>query len=203
MRRVAGASMDAAPLPRSGRALSRRCVVRSPGPRRERARHEACLQLRQLAELRDAGLPHARQREAFAHTVSMRVGAPQPQEFTLCLRIPGWASGARIEVNGQRWSGATEPGSFAAVTRRWCDGDRLDLEFPRRLRLESVDRLCGPLVLFAISAGSERPRPRRTELLATRQVAQRRYENGPPARTTAPADQAESVEQSLGRRGCS
>jgi DUF1680 family protein len=86
--------------------------------------------------------------------------------------------------NGQRWSGATEPGSFAAVARRWRDGDRLDLEFPRRLRLESVDRqhpdtvalLCGPLVLFAISAGSERPRPRRTELLATRQVAQRRWE---------------------------
>ena len=118
---------------------------------------------------------------------------------------------SRIEVNGQRWSGATEPGSFAAVARRWRDGDRLDLEFPRRLRLESVDRqhpdtvalLCGPLVLFAISAGSERPQPRRSELLATRQVAQRRPENGPPARTTAPADQAESVEQSLGRRGCS
>src|ERR1700724_3211738 len=53
---------------------------------------------------------------------------------------------------------------------------------PRRLRLESIDRqhqdtialLCGPLVLFAISAGSERPR--RSELLATRQVAQRRWE---------------------------
>ena len=53
---------------------------------------------------------------------------------------------------------------------------------PRRLRLESVDRqhpdtvalLCGPLVLFANGAGNERPR--RTELLATRQVAQRRWE---------------------------
>ena len=120
----------------------------------------------------------------FEDTVAMRVGASQPQEFTLCLRIPGWASGARIEVNGQRWSGATEPGSFAAVARRWRDGDRLELELPRRLRLESVDRqhpdtvalLCGPLVLFAISAGSERPRPRRSEVLATRQVAQRRWE---------------------------
>jgi hypothetical protein len=32
------------------------------------------------------------------------------------------------------------------------------------------------LVLFEISAGSERPRPRRTELLAARQVAPRRWE---------------------------
>ena len=118
----------------------------------------------------------------FEDTVSMRVGASQPQEFTLCLRIPGWASGARIEVNGRRWSGATEPGSFAAVARRWRDGDRLELELPRRLRLESVDRqhpdtvalLCGPLVLFANGAGNERPR--RSEVLATRQVAQRRWE---------------------------
>jgi uncharacterized protein len=120
----------------------------------------------------------------FEDTVSMRVAASQPQAFTLCLRIPGWATGARIEVNGQRWSGATEPGSFGAVARRWRDGDRIELELPRRLRLESIDRqhpdtvalLCGPLVLFAISAGSERPQPRRSELLATRQVAQRRWE---------------------------
>jgi DUF1680 family protein len=122
----------------------------------------------------------------FEDIVSMRVGASRPQEFTLCLRIPGWATGARIEVNGQRWSGATEPGSFVAVARRWRDGDRIELELPRRLRLESIDRqhpdtvalLCGPLVLFAISgsAGSERPQPRRSELLATRQVAQRRWE---------------------------
>jgi DUF1680 family protein len=116
--------------------------------------------------------------------VSMRVAASQPQEFTLCLRIPGWATGARIEVNGQRWSGATEPGSFAAVARRWRDGDRIEIELPRRLRPESIDPqhpdtvalLCGPLVLFAISAGSERPQPRRSELLATRQVEQRRWE---------------------------
>jgi DUF1680 family protein len=118
----------------------------------------------------------------FEDTVAMRVAASQPQEFTLCLRIPAWASDARIAINGRRWSGATEPGSFATVARRWRDGGRIELALPRNVRLESVDRqhpdtvalLCGPLVLFAISAGSKRPR--RSELLATRQVAQRRWE---------------------------
>lgn len=120
----------------------------------------------------------------FADTVSMRLGASQPQEFALRLRIPAWAGGARIEVNGQRWSGTIEPGSFAAVARRWRDGDRVELELPRRLQLQSIDRQhpetvalsCGPLVLFAISTGAERPRPQRAELLAARQVAQRRWE---------------------------
>jgi DUF1680 family protein len=120
----------------------------------------------------------------FEDTVSMRVTASQPQEFTLYLRIPAWASGARIEINGRLWRGATEPGSFAAVARRWRDGDRIELELPRRMYLESIDRqhpdtvalLCGPLVLFAISAGSERLRPQRAELLATPQAAQRRWE---------------------------
>jgi hypothetical protein len=120
----------------------------------------------------------------FEDTVSMRVAVSQPQEFTLYLRIPAWAAGVRIEVNGQPWSGATEPGSFAAVAGRWRDGDRIELELPRRLRLESIDRqhpdtvalLCGPLVLFAISGDREPPRPRRSELLAARQIAPRRWE---------------------------
>jgi DUF1680 family protein len=114
----------------------------------------------------------------------MRIGASQPQQFTLYLRIPAWADGARVEVNGQRWNGATTAGSFAAVARRWQDGDRIDLELPRRLRLESIDRqhpdtvalLCGPLVLFPLGAEAARPRPLRAELTAARQTAPRRWE---------------------------
>ena len=91
------------------------------------------------------------------------VGQPAPgDDLGDALRTLRGASDARIEINGQRWSGSTEPGSFAAVARRWRDGERLELELPRRLRLDPVALLCGPLVLFAISAGSERPRPRRT-----------------------------------------
>jgi DUF1680 family protein len=120
----------------------------------------------------------------FEDTVSMRIAVSQPQEFTLYLRIPAWAAGARVEVNGQPWSGATEPGSFAAVAGRWRDGDRIGLELPRRLRLESIDQqhpdtvalLCGPLVLFAITGDREPHRPRRSELLAARQTAPRRWE---------------------------
>jgi DUF1680 family protein len=120
----------------------------------------------------------------FTDAVWLRIGASQPQQFTLYLRIPAWADGARIAVNGQRWSGATTAGSFAAVTRRWRDGDRIDLALPRRLRLEAIDRqhpdtvalLCGPLVLFPLGAEAARARPLRAELMAARQTAPRRWE---------------------------
>ncbi|HEV2287271.1 MAG TPA: beta-L-arabinofuranosidase domain-containing protein, partial [Steroidobacteraceae bacterium] len=47
--------------------------------------------------------------------VSLALSASQPRELALRLRIPAWAQGARIEVNGRRWAGATEPGTFAEL----------------------------------------------------------------------------------------
>ena len=119
----------------------------------------------------------------FADVVSMRVSAQQAREFTLYLRIPAWAVGARIEVNGGRWTSSAEPGRFAALTRTWHDGDRIELALPRTLRLEPIDRrhpdtvalLAGPLVLFPISAGGERPSLTRSDLLAVRQIEPRRW----------------------------
>jgi uncharacterized protein len=126
----------------------------------------------------------------FDDHVSMQLAASQPREFALRLRIPAWAQAARVAVNGQRWAGAAEPGTFAELSRTWRDGDRIDLELPRAKRLEAVDRqhpdivalLAGPLVLFPVSAGAGPPRPTRTELLAAQQVAPRRWEM--PAGTT-------------------
>ena len=116
--------------------------------------------------------------------VSMRLGAQRPREFTLYLRIPAWAVGAHIDVNGARWTSSAEPGRFAALTRMWHDGDRIELALPRTLRLEAVDRrhpdtvalLAGPLVLFPISGGAERASLRRSDLLAVRQVEPHRWE---------------------------
>lgn len=123
----------------------------------------------------------------FADLVSMRLNAQRPREFTLYLRIPAWAVGARIEVNGARWRNTLEPGTFAALTRTWHDGDRIELALPRTLRLEAIDRrhpdtvalLAGPLVLFPINAGGERPALRRSDLLAVRQIEPRRWETRP------------------------
>jgi len=120
----------------------------------------------------------------FADQLSLQLAASESREFTLHLRIPAWAQGARIEVNGRRWSGLAEPGTFAQLRRAWRDGDRIDLELPRRLRLEALDPqhpdtvalLAGPLVLFPVDAAGDAARASRAELLAARQVAPRRWQ---------------------------
>ncbi|HYM26523.1 MAG TPA: beta-L-arabinofuranosidase domain-containing protein [Steroidobacteraceae bacterium] len=120
----------------------------------------------------------------FGDAVSLRVGASRPQHFTVHLRIPAWAAAARVTVNGRVWDGAAEPGTFAALRRSWRDGDRIELELPRRTRLEALDTrhpdtvalLAGPLVLFPIRSGAEPRAAQRAELLAARQTAPRRWE---------------------------
>jgi uncharacterized protein len=120
----------------------------------------------------------------FGERVSLRIAASQPRHFTLHLRIPAWSEQARIELNGRPWRGAAVPGSFAAVSREWRDGDRLELELPAPLRLEPVSAahpqtvalLSGPLVLFALTAEGARLRPGRAELLAARQRHPQRWE---------------------------
>jgi len=102
--------------------------------------------------------------------VQFDVKASKSAKFVLSLRIPAWAEGASISVNGKRE--AAQAGSFAQVRRHWNSGDRVDLELPMKARLEEVDRqhpetvglLVGPVVLFAVT--DREPRVTRAQMLA-------------------------------------
>jgi DUF1680 family protein len=96
----------------------------------------------------------------FDNKIHIQVSATQPADYTLYVRIPGWtASNALLSLNGNRVSDPARPGSFAAIRRTWKDGDRVELELPMPLRVESVDGnhpnlvalMQGPLVLFAVA----------------------------------------------------
>lgn len=108
----------------------------------------------------------------FENTIRMQVSGSQPKEYTLYVRIPGWADQQPIlSVNGERVSDPVQNGKFVAIRRTWRDGDRLELELPMKLRLESVDPMHpnvvalmrGPIVLFAVS--ESQPTFGRDELL--------------------------------------
>jgi hypothetical protein len=89
-------------------------------------------------------------RYPFEGSVHFRVNPASPIDFRLLLRIPGWAQGATLTVNGEP-APAPQPLSFATLNRTWRSGDRIDLTFPMQPRVSrwfnnSVAIERGPLV---------------------------------------------------------
>src|SRR5262249_50447435 len=69
--------------------------------------------------------------------VRLMVREPGDGRFVLKLRIPAWAHGATMRVNGK-----AEPvvrGDLATVKNRWKAGDTIDLVVPQPLRTLLID----------------------------------------------------------------
>jgi uncharacterized protein len=129
----------------------------------------------------------------FEDHVTFTVTRSRPTELTLNFRIPQWADGASVSVNGTRQKGLAIPGHFAAIRREWKTGDRVELELPLKMRLETIDArhtntvalLRGPLVLMAVKQQQEAPTPNftRGQLLAASRISERQWQassaNGP------------------------
>ncbi len=122
----------------------------------------------------------------FEDQVSFTVASNRPTDVTLHFRIPAWAEGASIAVNGQRQKGHAVPGLFAAIRREWKAGDRVELELPLKMRLEPIDAahpetvalMRGPLVLMAVKADQAAPLPQvaREQLLSAKRVSGRQWQ---------------------------
>ena len=117
--------------------------------------------------------------------VRLEVSASSPAMFSVFLRIPAWAQGASLTVNGMRDSRKVDAGSFAEVRREWKNGDRIELELPFATRLEAVDAqhpdvmalVNGPLVLMALRDGDAALAPvTRATLLGAQQVTPKAHE---------------------------
>jgi len=51
------------------------------------------------------------------------------------LRIPGWADGATVKVNGRAVETDAKPCSYISISRIWGAGDAIELDLPMRVRL--------------------------------------------------------------------
>lgn len=72
-----------------------------------------------------------------ADGVRLTVRQPGNGRFAMKLRIPAWATGATVAVNG-RTQPAT-PGTHAVLQRTWQAGDTVDLVLPQTLRTVPID----------------------------------------------------------------
>jgi len=82
--------------------------------------------------LPDGGLLRLTQKTNYPWNGDIEITIEDAPEFfdLLCLRIPEWADGAAITVNGAVVDVETRPGSYADIGREWQTGDVIRLLLP-------------------------------------------------------------------------
>ncbi len=95
----------------------------------------------------------------FRETVLIKVDPASPMMFPISLRIPEWAIGATLKVNGHPSPVAIEPNAYARIHRTWQPGDLIELKLPMQPRVtrwfnQSVALNRGPLVFSLDLAGT-------------------------------------------------
>jgi hypothetical protein len=109
----------------------------------------------------------------FRSAIHLTVNPARPLAFPLQLRIPAWAAGATLSVNGHPQPQPTA-GAFAHIERTWTAGDRVELIFPMQPRVsrwfhDSVAVERGPLV-FSYGIGESWVKLRQRGMTADWQV---------------------------------
>ena len=69
----------------------------------------------------------------------LTVDVDGPSTFDLRVRVPGWAPGLTVRVNGQDVRVDATPDGWATVSRTWRRGDTVEVRIPLTLRMEPVD----------------------------------------------------------------
>ena len=90
----------------------------------------------------------------FDENVSMTLSTAAPVNFPLYLRIPAWAEGATVSVNGEAVAADNANGKYVCINREWNDGDKVELNLPMAVTARrweqnkgSVSVNYGPLTL--------------------------------------------------------
>lgn len=112
---------------------------------------------------------------------TLTIKCDKPQEFTLRIRRPFWATAFNVKVNGRTMSKIISTNGYCEVKREWQSGDEVKIAFPMGLRTEAMPdnpkRIAifyGP-TLLAGDIGSQRP-PRKVPVSG-------KYEDGTPVVT--------------------
>ena len=71
----------------------------------------------------------------WAGKINLTIEECKNTPFEIQLRIPDWAAGATVSLNGKRVAAAVKAGFFTKIERTWQAGDELTLEFPMDVQL--------------------------------------------------------------------
>jgi DUF1680 family protein len=73
----------------------------------------------------------------FPDAPSSRLTVTGSGAFTMRVRVPAWATGATIAVNGVNQGGVT-PGGYATISRTWASGDVVTVNLPMVINREAT-----------------------------------------------------------------
>ena len=71
----------------------------------------------------------------FSDRVALTVAKAPRTALPIALRLPGWAQGPNVRVNGEPAHFERRNG-YALLTRRWRTGDRIELQLPMTTKVE-------------------------------------------------------------------
>lgn len=90
------------------------------------------------------------------------VATAPAEEMAINLRVPYWAQGGGLKLNGQPLAVFSNPGSYVSVRRRWRSGDRMEVDLPMNLHAETLPgnpqlqaMMYGPVALAGTFDGSD------------------------------------------------
>jgi DUF1680 family protein len=85
---------------------------------------------------------------------TLTISAKVPVEMAINLRIPYWARGGRVKINGVEEPVFSSPASYLVLNRTWKSGDKIELSLPMDLHIDPMPddqsiqaMMYGPLVL--------------------------------------------------------
>jgi uncharacterized protein len=105
---------------------------------------------------------------------TITISTDKPAPLTINVRVPYWARGGGVKINGTALPAFASPGSYLELNRTWKSGDKIELNLPMDLHVEpmpdndSVQAIMyGPLVLAGtfdvvpdeMSYGNYEPKP--------------------------------------------
>lgn len=91
---------------------------------------------------------------------TLTISAKSPVQLGINLRIPYWAQGGSVKINGATLSAFASPSSYLNLSRVWKMGDKIELNLPMGLHIHGMPDnetiqavMYGPLVLAGHFAG--------------------------------------------------
>ena len=79
-----------------------------------------------------------RQETAFPQQAGTRLTVTGAGRVDLRVRIPSWAAGAQLRLNGSPLAVPATPGTYAVLDRTWASGDVVELSLPMALHREAT-----------------------------------------------------------------